>query len=70
MAVAEGLATVALTRAPLTIAAAKAALAETGGAYEPSPSVRALADAADASVDYSEGRAAFADKRSPIFTGR
>ncbi|WP_018699783.1 enoyl-CoA hydratase/isomerase family protein [Amorphus coralli] len=70
MAVAEGLATVALTRAPLTIAAAKAALAETGGAYEPSPKVRALADAADASADYREGRAAFADKRSPVFTGR
>lgn len=70
MAVAESLADVALTRAPLTIAASKAALAEAGGRFEPSPDIRALADAADASTDYAEGRAAFAEKRSPVFTGR
>lgn len=69
MAAAETLAEVTLTRAPLTIAAAKAALAEAGGAYEPSPRVRALSGAADASADYAEGRAAFAEKRPPVFTG-
>jgi enoyl-CoA hydratase/carnithine racemase len=70
MRVAETLAEVALARAPLTVAAAKAALAEAGGSYAPSPEIRGLAELADASADYAEGRAAFAEKRPPVFTGR
>ncbi|MGX1308370.1 enoyl-CoA hydratase [Amorphus suaedae] len=69
LAAAEEIAAIAISRAPLTIAAAKAAIAEIGGLYAPSDAVRGLADAADQSADYAEGRAAFAAKRAPRFTG-
>lgn len=69
LAAADDLAALAISRAPLTIAAAKAAIAEIGGGYEPSDPVRRLANACDLSADYVEGRAAFAAKRPPKFTG-
>jgi enoyl-CoA hydratase/carnithine racemase len=59
--------------APLTIRAAKAAVA----AFEDPPltdaaaaRVRALVDACFDSADYAEGRRAFAEKRPPRFQGR
>lgn len=69
LAVADSLAAIAISRAPLTIAAAKAALAEIDGRYEPSAEIRRVADVADLSADYAEGRAAFAAKRPPEFIG-
>ena len=58
--------------APLTIRAAKAAIATTAGlpgAAGPDE-LQALADACFASADYAEGCAAFLGKRQPRFTGR
>lgn len=69
LSAAAGLADVAASRAPLTLAAAKGALSEIAGRYQPSQAVRDLVDRADQSADYAEGRAAFAAKRSPSFTG-
>lgn len=57
-------------RAPLTIAAAKAALSEIGGSYRPSEEALKLTEVANQSADYAEGRAAFAEKRPPRFVGR
>lgn len=58
--------------APLTILAAKRAIdAAAGLAPKHTPeALQALADACFQSLDYAEGRAAFKDKRKPIFTGR
>lgn len=66
---AEWFATIA-ANAPLTIKAVKAAIR---GHLSGVPAVLAEADrlyaAADASDDYAEGRRAFAEKRTPRFTG-
>jgi enoyl-CoA hydratase/carnithine racemase len=56
--------------APLTIAAAKAAIrAHLSGAAARLAEAERLYAAADASADYAEGRRAFAEKRAPRFTG-
>jgi enoyl-CoA hydratase len=55
--------------APLTQRAAKAALRDLGRNFEPADHVLRLAAAADASLDYEEGRSAFAEKRRPHFRG-
>lgn len=58
--------------APLSIAGAKAILNGLATDGHPFDDRRAalLIDAAAASADYREGRAAFAEKRSPVFAGR
>ena len=56
--------------APLTIAAAKAAIrAHVSGDPAGLAEAERLYAAADASADYAEGRRAFTEKRTPRFTG-
>lgn len=69
---ARALASEIADNAPLTIAAAKAAIAHCAG-LPGAPSAAAcerLAAACFDSADYAEGRAAFLDKRGPKFQGR
>jgi enoyl-CoA hydratase/carnithine racemase len=56
--------------APLTIRAAKAAIDASMGIAHPSTDPVALADQCFDSADAVEGRAAFLEKRKPVFTGR
>jgi enoyl-CoA hydratase len=66
------LATDIAANAPLTIAAAKAAIREAGRSPDRRDVARveAMVEACFRSEDYREGQRAFADKRSPTFTGR
>jgi enoyl-CoA hydratase/carnithine racemase len=57
--------------APMTIRAAKRAIDAAAGLMDVAPeTLQELADACFRSEDYAEGRAAFRDKRKPLFTGR
>jgi len=58
--------------APLTIAAAKAAIREAGRSPDrrDAAKVEAMVEACFRSEDYREGQRAFAEKRQPTFTGR
>jgi enoyl-CoA hydratase/carnithine racemase len=58
--------------APLTVAAAKAAIREMGrpDGRRDLAGVQAMVEACFRSADYLEGQRAFAEKRPPIFTGR
>ncbi len=68
--VAKTIADRAASLAPLTQKAAKRALQDLAAGTEISQDAREFAAIADASLDYLEGRAAFADKRPANFSGR
>lgn len=67
---ASGLARDIARNAPMTIAAAKAAIDDALGIPHPGVDPVALADACFDSRDAVEGRNAFLEKREPVFTGR
>ena len=54
--------------APLSIASAKACIEQASGGGKADP--ESLARACYESADYAEGRAAFAEKRKPVFRGK
>jgi enoyl-CoA hydratase len=60
------------SNAPLTVAAAKAAIREIGrpDGRRDLAGVQAMVEACFRSADYLEGQRAFAEKRPPVFTGR
>jgi len=66
---AERLAATIADNAPLTLAAAKAAIDVASGAVGDMARAAALAEACFGSADFAEGRAAFLERRRPRFTG-
>lgn len=70
LASAKALAGEMAANAPLSLAGAKAILRDLAEGREDAAAMQALIDRAAASADYAEGRAAFAEKRAPFFTGR
>ncbi|WP_114390485.1 enoyl-CoA hydratase-related protein [Notoacmeibacter marinus] len=71
MEVARELADRIAQHAPLSVAASKAAILATLDADQPlARKAAAMGDSTFDSADYAEGRAAFANKRKPIFQGR
>jgi enoyl-CoA hydratase/carnithine racemase len=70
LAAAKALAAEMAGNAPLSLAGAKAILRALSEGREDEAAIQALIDRAAASADYAEGRAAFAAKRAPVFTGR
>ena len=68
----HGLAQAIAQNAPLTVAAAKAAIGQAAQApgQPATPRVQAMIEACFQSADYREGQRAFAEKRPPAFTGR
>ena len=70
LAAAKALAGEMAANAPLSLAGAKGILRMLAEGREDAAAIQALVDRAAASSDYEEGRAAFAAKRAPLFTGR
>lgn len=70
-AVVQALAQAIAAAAPLSVRASKAAItAQWSGLREDQENAAALSDATFDSLDYSEGRRAFMEKRKPAFTGK
>lgn len=71
LALANGLASVIAQRAPMTVRSIKAEITALTDARDSDPaSLESMRRAAWASADFTEGRSAFAERRSPDFEGR
>jgi enoyl-CoA hydratase/carnithine racemase len=70
MARAEALAAILVANAPLAIAGLKRAINETAAGTLDRDALSAIRAACSASADHAEGVKAWAERRSPAFTGR